>query len=306
VTNALQNIMLQHASVDTFIKHYLPRRSGDIRAIVSGYEPQKDLMRAASRMTRWIDPGRPHALTVEQSRSVDKDRRLRQLLELRARWNHRYKGAATKQPGYRSLGSAIVNLRQRLRAALLKQLREKWDTEHPVNEVELQLAGLKFCEDPGTSVPTTDEMPPMQKRLAQTVMTLPGTTVVEEFRRRNAAIDAVATCCHFQEGGAVAMPRGRPSTRRASPTPSKEANPQLAAAEAETKALSDAMLSVFTEKRTTICFLCLGEQSLLFEKRTYRFASPGDLTKHFKRKYLAYIKEGDRLQCKVCRMGLQH
>jgi hypothetical protein len=137
-------------------------------------------------------------------------------------------------------------------------------------------------------------------------MTLPGTTVVEEFCRRNAAIDAVAAYCHFQEGGAVAMPRGRPSTRKASPTPSKEANPQLAAAEAEKQALSDAMLLVFTEKRTTTCFLCLGEQSLPFEKRTYKFASPGDLTKHFKRKHLAHIKEGDRLRCKVCRMGLQH
>jgi hypothetical protein len=55
------------------------------------------------------------------------------------------------------------------------------------------------------------------------------------------------------------------------------------------------MLLVFTEKRTTTCFLCLGEQSLPFEKRTYKFASPGDLTKHFKRKHLAHIKEGDRL-----------
>jgi hypothetical protein len=306
VTDALQNMMLQHASIDTFIKHYLPRRSGDIRAIVSGYEPQKDLMRAASRMTRWIDPGRPQALTVEQSQSVDKHRRVRQLLALRARWNHRYKGAATKQSGYRSLSSEIVNLRQRLRAALLKQLRDKWDTEHPVNEVELQLAGLKFCDDPGTSVPIVDEMPPMQKRLAATVMTLPGTTVEEEFRRRNAAISAVAVYCHFQEGGAVAMPRGRPSTRKASPTPAKEINPQLAVAEAEKQALRDAMLLVFTEKRTTTCFLCLGEQSLPFEKRTYKFAKPGDLTKHFKRKHLANIKKGDLLECKVCQMSLEH
>jgi Protein of unknown function (DUF3435) len=306
VTDALQNMMLQHASIDTFIKHYLPRRSGDIRAIVSGFEPQKDLMRAASRMTRWIDPGRPHTLTIEQSQSVDNDPRLRQLLALRAKWIHRYKGAATKQPGYQSLSRAIVNLRQRLRATLLKRLRDKWDTEHPVDEVELQLAGLKFYDDSGTSVPIIDEMPPMQKRLAETVMTLPGTTVVEEFCRRNAAIDAVAAYCDFQEGGAVAMPCGRPSTRKASPMPSKETNPQLAAAKAEKQALSNAMLLVFTEKRTTTCFLCLGEQSLPFEKRTYKFASPGDLTKHFKRKHLANIKEGDQLECKVCQMGLEH
>jgi len=100
-------------------------------------------------------------------------------------------------------------------------------------------------------------MPPLQKRLAETVMTLPGTTVVEEFRRRNAAIDAVATYCHFQEGGAVAMPRGRPSTRKASPTPSKETNPQLAAAEAEKQALSEAMVLVFIKKRITTYFLSL-------------------------------------------------
>jgi hypothetical protein len=120
------------------------------------------------------------------------------------------------------------------------------------------------------------------------------------------SIDAVAAYCHFQEGGAAALPRKRSSTRRASPTPSKEANPQLAAAEAEKQALSDVTLLVFTEKRTTTCFLYLGEQSLPFEKRTYKFASPGDLTKHFKRKHLAHIKEGDRLNCKVCRMELQH
>jgi hypothetical protein len=105
---------------------------------------------------------------------------------------------------------------------------------------------------------------------------------------------------------ASTMTQPKPSARKASPTPSKETNPQWAAAEAEKQALGNAMLSVFTEKRTVTCFLCLGEQSLPFEKRTYKFASPGDLTKHFKRKHLAHIKEGDRLWCKVCQMVLQH
>jgi len=142
------------------------------------------------------------------------------------RWNRRFKGAATKQPGYGGLSSEIVNLRQRLRAAQLKQLRDKWDLEHPVNEVELQLSGLRFSDGPETSVQLADKIPPMQKRLVETVMTLPGTTV-EEFRRCNAAIDGVAAYCHFQEGGAVAMPRGRP------PTQAKGACPQLVAADAE-------------------------------------------------------------------------
>ena len=149
-------------------------------------------------------------------------------------------------------------------------------------------------------------MPSIQKRLVETMMTLPGTSIEEEFRSRNAAIDAVAAYCHFPEGGAAARPRARPSTRRASPTPLKKTNLQLAATEAEKQALSDAMLLVFTEKRTITCFLCLGEQSLPSEKRTYKFASPGDLTKHCKRKHLAHIKDRGWLESKVCRIRLQH
>jgi hypothetical protein len=301
VSDALQNMMLQHANIDTFIKHYLSRRvTADVRAIVSGYKPQKDLMRAACRMTRWIDPNCLQNLTREQSQSVDKHRRLRQLLAQRAKWNRRFKGAATKQPEYGSLSSDIVNLRQRLRAALLKKLQDQWDIENSVNEVELQLSRLKFSNDLGTKVQVVDEMPLMQKRLIETVMTMPGTTVEEEFRQRNAAIDAIATYCYFQEGRAVAMPRERP------PTQAKGVCPQLVAADTEKQALSAAMLLVFTEERPTICFICLGEASLPFEKCVYSFTSPGDLTKHFKQKHLSNIRRGDWIGCKVCWMSLKH
>jgi hypothetical protein len=95
-----------------------------------------------------------------------------------------------------------------------------------------------------TTLDLDKDMPPIQKRLVETIMTLPGTTLEEEFRRRNAAIDAFAAYCNFQEGGAAARPRGRPSTGRASPTLSKETNPQLQAAEAEKQALSAAMLLI--------------------------------------------------------------
>ncbi|KUJ19027.1 uncharacterized protein LY89DRAFT_775319, partial [Mollisia scopiformis] len=124
--------------------------------------------------------------------------------------------------------------------------------------------------------------------------------------RRNAAIDAIATYCHFQEKSATALPRKKSSTRRTSSMLSKKISPQLTATQAKKQALSDAILLVFTEKRTTTCFLCLGEQSLLFEKRTYKFTSPGDLTKHFKWKHLANIRERDRLECKVYRIEIQH
>jgi hypothetical protein len=307
MTDALQNMIMQHAKIDTFIKHYLRRKvTADTRAIVSGYEPQRDLMRAACRMTRWIDPNRPQELTLEQSLSVNQDPYICRLIAQRERWKKRFQSTATQHPKYQMLGREIFNARKRLRVALLKHLQDRWDLEYPVDEIERQLSGLKLSQDVKTTLDKNDEMPPIQKRLAETIMTLPGTTLEEEFRRRNAAIDVVAAYCHFQEGGAVTRPRARPSTQRVSPMLSMETNPQLAAAEAEKQALNDAMLLVFTEKRTTTCFLCLGEERLRLANRISKFASPGDLTKHFKRKHLAHIKEGDRLECKVCQMGLQH
>jgi hypothetical protein len=62
MSDALQNMIMQHAKIDTFIKHYLRRKiTADIRAIVSGYEPQRDLMRAACRMTGSILTGRKNS-----------------------------------------------------------------------------------------------------------------------------------------------------------------------------------------------------------------------------------------------------
>jgi len=308
VSEALQNLMLQHANMRTFVKHYLPRRvTADTRAIVSGYKPQHDLMRAACRMRRWIDPNRPQELTSEQSSSVNKQPRICRLLKQRETWKRRFKGAATKRPEYKLLTCEIAGERLRRRTALLNEVKSKWDLENPVSEVELQLAGLKFDQEVKTDLASVDDMPPIQKRLVETIMTLPGKTLKEEFRRRNAAINAVAAYCKFQEGGDAARPRGRGRTamRKARPTPAKEICPELMAAAAEKQTLSAAMLSVFKEKRPTICFLCLGEENLPFEKRVYSFARPGDLTKHFKRKHLANHK-GDRIECKVCQMSLQH
>jgi hypothetical protein len=126
-------------------------------------------------------------------------------------------------------------------------------------------------------------MPLTQRRLVEIIVTLPGTTLSEETRRRNDAINAVAAHCQFQEGGAVAL--GRPSTKQKGPTPVQEVDPPVAAAEAEKQPLDAASLSVFKEKRPTICFLCLGE------KLIKSFAKPGDLSKYFKRKHLRHMSD---------------
>ncbi|OJD18301.1 hypothetical protein AJ78_01677 [Emergomyces pasteurianus Ep9510] len=71
VSDSLQNLMLQHTSIDMFLKHYLDRNiNADVLSIYRGLEPQKALMRMMRSMRRSIDPRRLWKLTLEQSKSV--------------------------------------------------------------------------------------------------------------------------------------------------------------------------------------------------------------------------------------------
>ncbi|KAH4927418.1 hypothetical protein HBI79_137340 [Parastagonospora nodorum] len=56
VSESMQNMMMGHASIVTFLKYYLLRRiTVDTQAVVCGVEPQDILMRAACTMSRSID-----------------------------------------------------------------------------------------------------------------------------------------------------------------------------------------------------------------------------------------------------------
>jgi hypothetical protein len=193
--------------------------------------------------------------TEEQS-SVNQHPRVRKLIAQRDKWKRRFKGKATEQPVYKSLGAEISRERQRQRYALLKEIRDRWDQKQPVIDVERQLAGEKFSEDVKATLELSDDIPPEQKRLIKTIMTLPGTTLEEEVCRRNAAINTVAAYCKFEEGGARGASRKRPSTRVARPIKTEGAT-QPVAADPDEQALNEAMLSVFQEKRPKICFICI-------------------------------------------------
>jgi hypothetical protein len=104
VSDFLQNLILQHASIDTFLKHYLDRRiNADVMKIHRGMKPEKELMRIACSMSLSIDPRRPWRLTAEQSASIN------------------------DLPYIGKLISAQRNCRKLWSAALVGSQREKYD-----------------------------------------------------------------------------------------------------------------------------------------------------------------------------------
>ncbi|KAF2177343.1 hypothetical protein K469DRAFT_742556 [Zopfia rhizophila CBS 207.26] len=259
VSEEMQNLMMGHGSIGIFLKHYLSRRvTVDTQAVVRGIEPQNALMRAA----------------------LNDHPTIPSLLEEREKLK-RNPPNATKHPKYKELNRKINQERQRQRHALPQDIKERWEYEQPVRDIEQQLAA--------------------KKALVDAVTAPPGVTLEEEIRRRNRAIRVVTKYCEIEEGGMRPSRPKQSSSRITSPGKSEDAS-QL---DPDKEAIEAAKVSVYKEKRPTICFICLGED-VPMDQRIQEFSTPGDLSKHFKRKHLKHIKEGDSLGCKLCQVSLAH
>ncbi|KAF2195917.1 hypothetical protein K469DRAFT_682150 [Zopfia rhizophila CBS 207.26] len=72
------------------------------------------------------------------------------------------------------------------------------------------------------------------------------------------------------------------------------------------KALEAAKVLVYKEKRPTICWIYLGNEGLLIKDRIYSFYTPGDLTKHFNKKHLKKVREGECFKCDLYQVSLNN
>jgi hypothetical protein len=231
--------------------------------------------------------------------SVNKDPTIRSLLKQREQLRRRLQNA-TKHPKFVALNREINNARQRQRYALLQEIKERWEYEQPVRDVERQIEGTEAKEEAGTLPELYDAMLPVHKELVDAVQAQPGTTFQGEVRRRNRAIHAVIEYCGIEEGRMYPLQPKRLSRCITAPDKSEE-DFQL---DANKETLEAAKVLVYKDKRPTICFLCLGKENLPLEDRVHSFSSPSDLTKHFKRKHLAHLNEEDCSGCDLCEVGL--
>jgi hypothetical protein len=71
VTDGLQNVMLQHADIRTFVKHYEVDVDVDVQGIVRKTGSQTPLVRFACSLSASIDLDRPYKLLTAESRSLN-------------------------------------------------------------------------------------------------------------------------------------------------------------------------------------------------------------------------------------------
>ncbi|KAK0612279.1 hypothetical protein B0T17DRAFT_401349 [Bombardia bombarda] len=133
------------------------------------------------------------------------------------------------------------------------------------------------------------------------------TTIEGQYRRRDAAINAIVAYCAVVEG--LAACRTNSSTTNVVQQSVIKDDPPTGSR------LHVAAMSVFITKdedRPGRCFLCVGEALRLelddpcIDKLIHVFYMSGDLTKHFRRRHLSNLREDDKLQCRVCVMPLDN
>ncbi|KAI3532108.1 C2H2 finger domain-containing protein [Colletotrichum abscissum] len=300
VSEALRNLALGHGNSDPFQRHYLGRNiSADLWGVLRGQKPQQALIKQSCSIGHSISERRPTGLTSEQSASVvthptirDLTRALRELPQ----------GSQQHKEAKRM----IRNEKQRLRRELKQKIRDEWTDKQATDDIERQIHGVGFANP--TLGDTCRPQGPAQRHLMAKLTAPIVATLEGQYRRRDEAINAVSAYCLVQEGSTVPLSRPQSAPKAAVCNPTSDPP--------EGGRLDLAMRSVFithAKERPKRCFVCIGQALDLpsddrgqLDELTHEFYTSNDLTKHFRRKHLSKVADGDRSECKVCKMTLDH
>ena len=140
---------MDHTNSAIFQRNYLSRMIRyDIQAAYGGTAPRTELIQAANRMSRRIDPRRPKELTEAQSASI---RQKEEIQELRVRRDELFQRIRHQFTFiYRAEGQAIYDQYKKAKRAvdrkikarereLIKQIQKEYDVVAPVQDMRAQL-----------------------------------------------------------------------------------------------------------------------------------------------------------------------
>ena len=241
------------------------------QAAYRGLKPQTNLMRAASGMSRTIDPRRPRRLNVAQQAEVDRHpevRLLRRRLKLLLQTFQEQKRSIARTKGsplydhYRQTYQAHRNSKRRHEKALLMEVRERYKKEQPVIDLQRQLKGLPVAEEEIRQA--ADYVFAERVHAIDALFTSATSTTHEECQRRAAAIHALVALCQNQENQGFRRRKADVEVKEEQTSSSAPPPPNLSE-------------TLPVECKATQCILCLGNENLSTADRLTTFASRGDL-----------------------------
>jgi Protein of unknown function (DUF3435) len=161
-----------------------------------------------------------------------------------------------------------------------------------VIDSERQLAGLVVDEDTRSVLERLDHMTLEYLHLIDAILTLPETLLENEYQQRIAAINTIVAYCDVEESApSCFIPYGRLF---------KDNSLSVVKIKGQNTTLSRAILLIKTDKKPTICFVCLGNLSLILRERIALYINPGSLSRHFLRKHIKKLQDNEYIDCRIC------
>lgn len=264
-------------------------------------------MRAASGMSRTIDPRRPTQLSHDQQAQVRRHPEVRLLRRhqdgLKRKVRDMY-GTTTRAKGsaiynaYHDARRAHQNALKAVRKALIAESRTAYRKRQPVADISRQLRGDVEDKSAAYALNDSPALSQRRRRAISALLTFATSDPAEETKRRTEAIAAVAAVSRHRE---APVPKAcRP--KQASFVDSKGRQDVDADLGVEVRAPKFSL-----ECRPTQCIFCLGQEDLSLERRIKSFHSRGTLKRHFQNNHLQHHPDGQPIDCPhpLCKLTLE-
>ncbi|OJD15250.1 hypothetical protein AJ78_04472 [Emergomyces pasteurianus Ep9510] len=290
ISDAVRSLIFQHSDPKTFLKYYLHRKMNkNVRAVVQGLDPQKQIICAACRMISTVKPRRSQEITTEESSSVNQQSYIKKLIKKHDHLSKRLRRLVARHKDtvkyelYTRVSRELAGARQRARDKLLLEKQEKFDFEEPCARSSDSYRASRSQER------SKNLLIPMQQ-----FHRLPRETLQDEMLRRTEAIDAVVDYCRFEKEETCRLPHDkRPDLKvfqkvkieiHVPPPPPPSSSER-----------NIALKAVMKDHRPLYCFICLN-----------KFSTHGGVFKNIRRKHLQHIKPDDTISFRQCDITLDH
>lgn len=301
ISDSQRNLILQHESSAVFQHNYLSRYiTQDTHAIYRGLNPQTAVMRAASGMSRSIDPRRPRSLNEAQLTQVRRHPEVKLLLRARnalAKQIRARHGTISKAKGSNTYESYILThrwlqkTRKAVQKALLVEVQSTYRKQQALKDISDQLDGEPDAKSSAAmNTASATNLSEERRRAIAALFTFATTEPAEECQRRSAAIRTISALSKRQE----VRDRKIYSRKRKGDSSGADGEVDAAVGSSCKVAISP---SFPIECPPTQCVFCLGNSALLLEDRTKTFRDRDGLKRHFERKHLRHCPDDEPLDC---------
>jgi Protein of unknown function (DUF3435) len=289
---------MNHRDAGIFQAYLNERVRCDVQAAFLGRPSADALIKAASHMSRYVDPRAPTELSVSNLNALKthpdivRARQLRDGLskDIRAEFGTIQNSKGTKlYQMYQKAEAGLRRQKTRLRKSALqesrKQFFEKIETQD-INE-QLDLSLLDLDKDGWT--PEIVEHDLEERRyIAQMLFNEPSDLIEEaSLDRRICTIEAMVAFCRVREA---------PRQKRSKPC--RDWGILEETVEKVQQADTGPSLSQFPMICTsTQCLFCLGSAGLPYESRTFCFSRPRKAREHVERQHLRFLPSNEPIPC---------